>query len=235
VLDLTVRAGTEMQLGPERQAKEAHWRRFYAAACGRPAVSPEAAEEVQGWLGRVWDLGWENARKEQVFMLAYDGVPTKQRLHVAGSSCACGAECPGREHCFWECPVAAAVAQAVRGQLPPLVSLRREHVWLGREPACDLIAGGIWDVVAVAAIGAMAKGRALLVKWELGPAPPAAEAGPPADRRVAIAASDAVLAFWAGLQDFASLQHWPRGWLAGLPAGSLFLRPQGNRLIVVGP
>jgi hypothetical protein len=233
VLDLTVRAGTEMQLGPQREAKQAHWRTFYAAASGRPAASPEAAEEVKAWLGRVWDLGWENGRKEPVFLLAYDGVATKKRLHVAGV-CACGAANPGREHCFWDCPVAAAVAQAIQQQLPPPVALRREHVWLGREPGCDLVAGGIWDVVAAAAIGAMAKGRALLVKWELGPAPPAADAGPPADRRAAIAARDAVLAFWAGLQDFASLRHRP-GWVAGLRAGSLFLRPEGNGLVVVGP
>jgi hypothetical protein len=234
VLELTVKAGTELQLGPERQAKEASWRKFYAAASGRPPSTPGACEEVQAWLGRVWDGGWENKRKEQVFKLVYDGFATKARMHMLGALCACGVVCPGREHAFWDCPVAAAVVGAIRAQLPPCVSLGREHVWLGKGPACDLD-GGIWDVVAVAAIGAMAEGRALLVRWELAPEPPAAGAGPPADSRVAVASRQAVMSFWAGLQEFASLQRWPRGWAVSLPARSRFLRPQGNTLVVVGP
>jgi hypothetical protein len=230
-LELTVREATELQLEPERGMKEERQRKYYALATGGSGDSPEAASAVQDWLGRVWDTGWDNHRKEKAFLLAYNGFGTAERRRAAGERCSCGVQCPGRDHHFWDCPVATAVLDAVRLGLPLGTSLRREHVWLGRAPGCR-IDSGVWQVVAVAALGAMAKGRGFLIKEKLSlmsgdPPPGAAEA--------AAAGAHAAQFFWTSLQEFVSMRQWPRGWVDQLAEGSLFLQSHGGTLVVAEP
>ena len=88
---------------------------------------------VQDWMGRVWDLRWDNLRKEKALLLVHDGLPTAQRVHLVktnpGIACACGSPNPGRAHCFWECPVARAVVEAGEHQLVVLDELTYLMNW----------------------------------------------------------------------------------------------------------
>jgi hypothetical protein len=226
VLDLDVRSATDLQLSPVRRERGARLRVFYAeAGCSLAGVSAAEQEEaVLGWLSTVWALRWDNHRKEDVFRLTLDAFLSVRLARLTGAGCACGAAGPGREHAFWTCPIAAAVVEAVRQQLPQGVMLQREHFWLGRPPACSCPAlnRGVWEVVAVAAVSAMAAGCKLLLAWEQGkgnPPPPLR-----AELRVRVAAQRAVLSFWAALQDFVSVQRGPRQWVAGVPLSHPFLQ-----------
>jgi hypothetical protein len=230
-LELTVGEATELQLGPERAQKEERQRKYYALATDTSGEVPGAAEAVQGWLGRVWDTDWDNRRKEKAFLLAYNGFGTAERRRAGGETCSCGFLCPGRVHHFWDCPVAGAVLDEVRQGLPQGTSLQREHIWLGRVPGCQ-IDSGVWRVVAVAAIEAMAKGRSRLVREKLssnaGDPPPGAEAA-------AAAGACAARIFWASLQDFVSMKQWPRVWVDRLARDASFLQSRGGTLVVAGP
>jgi hypothetical protein len=214
-LGLTVKQATELQLGPERQEKAERQCKYHALATGallaglppgEAAEGTPAAEAVRDWLGRVWVSGHDNHTKERAFLLAYDGYGTAKRRRARGEQCSCGVVCPGREHHFWSCPVATAVLDAVRSGLPPGTGLRRENIWLGVPPGCQIV-GRVWDVVAVAAIEAMAKGRSGLIRTKLTQGPAAAAEG------MGGAAAHAAAAFWASLQHYVSLQQWPRVWI----------------------
>jgi hypothetical protein len=238
---LEVREGTAMQLGPARAARQTRLRAFHtAAAPPAPAMTaPEQLEEVQAWLGWAWALEWDNLRKEKAFLLVHDGFPTARRMHLAEATCACGAASPGREHCFWGCPVARAVVAALQAELPPsAAALGRENIWLGRPPlGGNALDQGVWGVVALSAIAAMAKGMTVLSAWARPEAGrPERPPPPPPGRRVAVASSRAVLAFWAGLQDFVCVQRGPAKWVAGVPPAHPFLRRDaGGRFEVRGP
>jgi hypothetical protein len=236
-LGLTVREATELQLGPEREEKAERQRKYHALARGEAFVEllpgeaaegkPEA-EAVRDWLGRVWDSGHDNHTKEKTFLLVYDGYGTARRRRARGEKCSCGFVCPGREHHFWSCPVATAVLDAVRQGLPPGTGLRREHVWLGIAPACQIVTG-VWHAVAIAAIEAMAKGRSRLIKVKLSQGQAAAAGG------VGQAAAHAAASFWASLQNYVSMQQWPRVWVDQLAEDAPFLRSQGGALVVGAP
>jgi hypothetical protein len=232
-LQLTAAGATELQLGPEREAKEERLRKYYALATGSPGDSPQAAEIALGWLERVWESGGGNSRKEKAFLLAYNGFGTAARRRAVEERCSCGSLFPGRAHHFWECPVATAVLDAVCAGMPPGTGLRRENVWLGLLPGCQ-VDRGVWTVTAVAAIEAMAQGRSLLVGWKLSKAQ-GAGAPPPEATRVGKAAAHAALAFWASLQEFASMKYWPKKWAEQVAEDGPFLRRQGDTLVVVGP
>jgi hypothetical protein len=229
-LSLDVQSGTQLQLGLVQRERGVRLRAFYVEA-GAPVSGvseDEQADAVYGWLGSVWAMQWDNHRKEDVFRLALDAVPSVRFQQLAGASCACGAVGQGRAHAFWVCPVAAAVVAAVREQLPPGIVLRREHLWLGLPPTHRLHRG-VWEVVAVAAVGAMTAGRKLLSAWERGRGSPPRPLQP--ELRVPVAARRAVVAFWAFLQDFAVVQRESRRWLAGVPPSHPFLqRGRGERL-----
>jgi hypothetical protein len=229
-LSLDVQSGTQLQLGLVQRERGVRLRAFYVEA-GAPVSGvseDEQADAVYGWLGSVWAMQWDNHRKEDVFRLALDAVPSVRFQQLAGASCACGAVGQGRAHAFWVCPVAAAVVAALREQLPPGIVLRREHLWLGLPPTHRLHRG-VWEVVAVAAVGAMTAGRKLLSAWERGRGSPPRPLQP--ELRVPVAARRAVVAFWAFLQDFAVVQRESRRWLAGVPPSHPFLqRGRGERL-----
>jgi hypothetical protein len=224
VLDLDVHSATDLQLLPVRRERGARLREFYAEAGGSVAGVPAAEQEdaVVRWLSTVWALRWDNHRKEDVFRLALNAFLSIQLARLTGASCACGAVGQGREHSFWTCPIAEAVVEAVQRQLPSGVALQREHFWLGRLPACPALNRGVWELVAVAAVSAMAAGRRLLTAWERGsgnPPPPLR-----AELRVRVAARRAVLSFWAALQDFVSVQRGPKQWVLGVPLSHPFLQ-----------
>jgi hypothetical protein len=231
-LDLDVKSGTRLQLGPAWRERGARLRAFYVEA-GAPVAGVSADEQedaVRAWLNSVWALRWDNHRKEAVFRLALDAVHAVRFQQLTGASCACGAVGQGRAHAFWDCPVAAAVVSAIRSQLPQGSVLRREHLWLGRPPAGPLDRG-VWEVVAVAAIAAMLSGLKLLLAWARASGvwggvrrrPP-----PRVDQRAGLAARQAVVAFWAFLQDFAVVQRGPKQWVEGLPLSHPFLQRRGG-------
>jgi hypothetical protein len=233
-LDLDVKSGTQLQLGPARRERGARLRAFYVEA-GAPVAGVSADEQedaVRAWLGSVWALCWDNHRKEAVFRLALNAVPAVRFQQLIGASCACGAVGQGRAHAFWDCPVAAAVVAAVRSQLPQGTVLRREHFWLGRPPAGRLDRR-VWEVVAVVAVAAMLSGLKLLSAWahaSAGGGGGSSRRRPPprTDQRAGVAARQAVAAFWAFLQDFAVTQRGPRQWVEGLPPSHPFLQRRGG-------
>ena len=127
-----------------------------------PAGSPLA--ELLAALQRLWRLPWENGRKETYWRLAYDALPTAARRHT-DQPCPCGAaeQRPGRQHHFWSCPVASSVVGQLEAAMgvaaapaPAPAPLTLTHLWLARPPPG--IHTGVWGVVCLAAVEAMAHG-----------------------------------------------------------------------------
>lgn len=190
VASLTVRAATALLTADAIAVRAAKYLAPFAAmAAGAPpppfpplpplpfpppASSPLA--ELLAALQRLWGLPWENGRKEAFWRLAYDALPTAARLHT-DEPCPCGAavQRPGRQHHFWECSVARAVigqleaARAVAAApAPPPAPLALANVWLARPPAG--VHAGVWGVVCLAAVEAMAHGMrrlaGLRLRWQ---------------------------------------------------------------------
>ena len=194
---LTVRAGTQLLVAAEcAPLRRRKWDKFLQVAAGlhcdgetagdvnfQPpalAASPAAAfKSLQALFKRLWRLSWSNQRKEIFWRLVYHGVPTAVRLRQTHRRCPCGAlpNAPaGRPHVFWECPIAVTVREhivaAIVAALPPaapgVASLSREHLWLCRPPQPG-ISQHFWDVICVAALGAMEYGRRVLMSISLRP------------------------------------------------------------------
>lgn len=171
--------------------------------------------EVTRVLARWWKLRVPNEHKEAAWRLTLDGFPTARRMHTGRHCVACGAAEPGVEHHCWECPVAGAVRQELEGQLrahrvgqgaPWLAAdraLRCAEVWLGVLPHPQLHRM-VWDMVCLAAIGAMEFGRK--VAWAVAAEAPALPL-PVVER---IAGRAAVGEFWRVLADFAVSAVVPR-------------------------
>jgi len=192
---LTVGGGTQMQItrhcDPRRQQKLA---KFCKVATGLhcdgesagnvdfvpPDPSPEEIralkaelKSIRGIFKRVWSLSWSNQRKEIFWRLVYHGIPTSVRLGQRQRRCPCGTmpQAPaGRPHVFWSCPVAVAIREHILAALghPPhgLPHLLREHIWLFRPPQPG-INQLFWDVICLAALGAMEYGRRVLLSLSL--------------------------------------------------------------------
>jgi hypothetical protein len=132
-----------------------------------PPLSPPSPPltELHRALRRLWRLPWENGRKETFWRLVYDALPTAARLH-SDQPCPCGAPAqrPGRQHHFWECPIArgvvsqleAAMAATALATAPPPAPLTLAHIWLARPPPG--LHADLWGVVCLAAVEAMAHG-----------------------------------------------------------------------------
>lgn len=80
-------------------------------------------------------------------------------------------------------------------QLPPQCHVQRINVWLCRRPSITLHVG-VWQVVCLAAIIAMNKGRQIMYK--LSTSQPVV----PPQQRVVVACKVAVATFWDMLVDF---------------------------------
>jgi hypothetical protein len=167
-----------------------------------PAAAPALLRRL---FAGMWRVRWDNPRKEVLWRLVYDALPTIQRLHLPGVHCCqCGVASPGREHHFWDCPVAQAVRDQLQRALPAgLAAVQREQLWLALAP------GGVrlqvWRVVVLAALGAMERGRKMLYSWRLAVSPVAPNpAALPLDMQLEVAQRAAVVGFWDNLQDFVS-------------------------------
>ena len=147
-------------------------------------------------------------------------------------SCQCGFQhVPGsaRTHCFWECPIAAAVVNTVAGAAPGL-QLRKHHFWLVQPPGLH-IDPAVWTVVALSALNAMDNGRRFL--WATTRHIQPVEQPGPHSNSVLAAAQFAVQRFWIGLLQF-SVEFCPsmvtdrfpfraapgHPWMAGNAAGT---------------
>jgi hypothetical protein len=149
---LSVKDATDLQLQPFYNERLAAMQSFIQLA----GPSACTVGQLKKLLTMIWQLKWENHRKELYWRLVCDGFP-KYRAQ----ECACG-QTPAcyRSHVFWECPIAEAVRTAIREGRPPADAgeqLERKHVWLMQTPRG--IHSGVWVVVCLAALQAMLYGR----------------------------------------------------------------------------
>jgi hypothetical protein len=208
-----------------QQEREARWATFLQLA-GQGATPDQAptVADLQLMLRKLWRLRWDNERKEVLWWLVLDGLPTTERMHQGeqGYVCECGAATPGRVHHYWECPVAQAVVHALQGELPQLQQpLLRVHVWVARAPL-EQLHKGVWRVVALAALNAMDTGRKLLWKWHKHP--PQQVGLQSEQQRVQVASAVAVASLWDMLTDFVELGQYHATWKLEVAAGHPFIQ-----------
>ena len=170
---------------------------------------------------RLWKLRWENLNKDVWWRLTVDGVPILGNSHmrVAPVPCLCGTPVVGsvRRHHFWTCPAAQAVMGAVAATAGCPVTMAM--LWLVRSPG--EVHSLVWDVVCLAALGAMDDARICLkgcVRDQVA-----------SGVAVATATSRAVASFWGRISDFVALHAAPRGWEV-VPLGNPFIGCDNGRL-----
>jgi hypothetical protein len=173
---LTVRAATQLQLGPTRgHLQQRHAAFAQRALAGQPP--PAEPPAIGDTLRRLWRLRCCNKFKVAYWRLTLNAFPTASRMGDAAAARACAAGCPapvgtvglGVEHHFWDCGVAVAVRGEVARQLQLPGPLLRSALWLCERPALSVHAG-VWDVVCLAAVHAMEVGRKRA--WAVRAAPP---------------------------------------------------------------
>ena len=192
----SVRTLTQLQAALHQIAiRDKHTAFLQEAAVGLNLQIDTLHTELQALLRSLWRLPWDNSRKEVFWRLTLDGLPSAARMHMMGVSCDCGVVAPDRQHQFWGCPVAQAVTQVLQEQLPPQFHVQRINVWLCRPPWASLH-DGVWQVVCLAAVISMNKGRQLLYK--LSQSQPALLV----QQRLDVACKVAVATFWDMLADF---------------------------------
>ena len=257
----TVRNLTSMQPDDALAARWAKLQAFLADATAPPTFT------IPTFLARLrdlWALPWDNRYKEPMWRLALDGLAIYGSARYRGTqpplTCHCGTGPVGRGHCFWDCCVAQAVHRSVQAALeawdPSSPQLQRHQLWLAEPP--PRLHGGVWQVVALAALCAINVGRKRLVGMCL-----AAEdiVGPRLRPVTALSLASfphlvqaCVLAeerFWALLADFVGLvQETPKRWrglygsvpashpfMHGVPQGRLSLspRPPPTALVALPP
>jgi hypothetical protein len=226
----TVRGCTQLQMVSQQALTMARMHRFREALVVE-APAPVSHEDVLTMLSRMWALPWDNQRKELLWRLVLNGLPTAARMDMTGEACQCGAMAPGCRHHFWECPAAVAVRNVLEQHLE--CGVRCDHVWMTRVPREGLHTG-VWRVVALAALLGMDKARRALCRWRL-----SAEHGhgqqqqhqgheqppPPVDMQVSIAAKVAVATFWDMLNDFVAMRKDPPTWRQALPRNHPLIGP----------
>jgi hypothetical protein len=204
---LTLPSTTARLTAHTRFVQHAHHMRSVASA------TPHVAD-LRAAMARVWRIRCDNRLKEPFWRLAVDAIPgSRFRPWVCPGGCSAGHVAPaGRQHTFWDCPVAVAVrAQLELGlaeflhplpvALPPPVLVPQHAVWL-LTPPCPGLDKSVWALVAVAAVAAMEFGRQLL--WVLRPADVAG---------VAVVSNRAVARFWRLLADCAAdIRFAPAAW-----------------------
>jgi hypothetical protein len=213
---LTVGDGTRLLCAPVEERRAERLQRHAAAAGGTIAQLREA-------LNRLWRLPWENTFMEPFWRLVYDAHPTAARLHRQ-DPCPCGdPAAPDHVHHYWTCPVAQAVQATITSSLtaanPHANPIERHHIWLALAPPG--VHRGVWDVVCLAAVRAMDRGRRALLRETL--APPGPDDPPTPAALAARCGTAASSAFWTSLHSFASHRRIPRGWQASCPPGHPFL------------
>lgn len=169
---ISVKAATTILTIPASDWRaNTYLRPFAAAAVGAADLEAAPLPELRAALQRLWQLPWENGRKETFWRLVYDALPTAARLH-RDESCSCGTSGvrPDRLHHFWDCPAARAVVADITSSLAaaaprPPPALTTADLWLARTPPG--IHAGVWGVVCLAAVEAMDRGRRRLVATRL--------------------------------------------------------------------
>ena len=127
------------------------------------------------------------------------------------SPCPCGTSDPspgpGREHHYWDCPVAQAVIESIETALAPRPGFQMSHLWVPCAP--HGVHGGVWQLVCLAAVAAMDAGRKRLY----------ADSLPPTHTPLTLTAACgryAAAKFWGFIADFtASSPSTPRCCSAG--------------------
>jgi hypothetical protein len=215
----TVKLLTELQVATTGVARAGKQAAFLGMAClNLPPLQQAWHDELMRLLHAAWALKWDNHRKEVLWRLMLDALPTAERMHQPQEVCACGVVCPGRLHHYWECPVAQAVVTVMRDQLHLCgvqVDVYRPHVWLARSP-CTLVHAGVWLVVALAALIGMDKGRKLLYLWSqrLIQQPPLSpqQVVEQHQHHVMLASKLAAATFWDMLGDFVGVSDCHPEW-----------------------
>lgn len=169
VFNLTVKDATQLQLGPARTARRQKFQEYVSEATGQPQqISRRGLGCIKAAQRTLWSLRWDNHYKEIYWRLPLNGLCTAARMHDAQAECMCGSTAPGRQHHYWDCPIAAAVVQNITANLPAAwcsrpatrPALLREHLWLMQTPAGPRrMYQGVWKVVCLAALNAMDVGR----------------------------------------------------------------------------
>jgi hypothetical protein len=213
---LRVRDGTRMLCAPAEARRAEQRLQPHATATGGTVAQLRAA------LNRLWRLPWENTAKEPFWRLIYDALPTAARQHRP-DPCPCGHDVPDRHHHYWTCPVAQAVQATINSCLtaarPGAPPVQRHHIWLAQAP--PRVHCGVWDVVCLAAVRAMDKGRRALIRETLAPHNPA---DPPTPAALAARCGEVARgAFWSSLHSFTSHRRIPPGWQDNCPPGHPFM------------
>lgn len=217
----TVKVGTQLILqhqGPRPQQQKLE-------TFAKIALPSGTADMVRQMLRRMWALPWENERKEVLWRLALNGLPTAARMDKDGEGCPCGtAFAADRSHNYFACPAARAVVAAVEAELTgdwAMQETRRldtVNVWLATPPFIpgQVLHQGVWDVVCLCILNAMDMARQLLYKRRAD-----AHLG---EELAASVGRCAVAKFWSELANFCGLNMVPQQWQAQVPAGHPFLR-----------
>ena len=217
--------------------------------------------ELRPRLGRVWRMQWDNQHKEIWWRLLLNGVPGAGGHDIGlKGPCPCGwapaahlsnagRAAAQRAHVFWHCPAAGEVCKVLAHNLPPGVQLRPQHVWL-LQPPTPAIHWGVWAVVALSALKAMACARKCMWARHMDeqddnqheiPSQPSQWAGRGAGRGrqqraqaqpVApwiAAARKAVTRFVDGIWDFVDTGMVPKGWEEKVSEGHCFIRVHSTR------
>jgi hypothetical protein len=180
---LTVRSATQLLMPPVLELRQQARQRFVHRALSEGSSDTVAAADVTSAatnlgasMRSLWQLPWENARKETFWRLTVNGVSAAGGHDIAPSGpCACGWSAPPagdeqvsramqlQHHVFWSCPVASAIRATLVSALPPSATLPCASVWLIQSPSG--VQAEVWAVVCAAAIEAMGFGHRFL--WAL--------------------------------------------------------------------
>ena len=180
---LTVRSATQLLMPPVLELRQQARQRFVQWALSEGSSDTVAAADVTSAatnlgasMRSLWQLPWENARKETFWRLTVNGVSAAGGHDIAPSGpCACGWSAPPagdeqasrsmqlQHHVFWSCPVASAIRATLVSALPPSATLPCSSVWLMQAPSG--VQAEVWAVVCAAAIEAMGFGHRFL--WAL--------------------------------------------------------------------
>lgn len=176
--EISVRDITQLLMEPTARERD-RVQRAYAAQAFASAPQPLSAEErVQRTdsfirsLAVIWRLHWGNIYKEPLWRLSSNGVQGAGGHGIVHrrTPCVCGYSVPAgcqdstlhRQHAYWDCPVAVAVREQLQRGLGRDCQLQQWHVWLCQKPRRAPLRPVVWRVVAVAALHAMDRGRAVM-------------------------------------------------------------------------
>ena len=213
-----------------------------------PLPAPlSAPAEFRATLRRPWQLRWENYHKEPLWRLALHGIAgfplvATHAARAQGASlraatmCPCGAPITGRgvcwvrRHLFWDCFVARSLREEMGAAMGAAVGaldavFARHHLWLVVAPPG--IRQVVWDVVALAALAAIERGRQRMYHlWDTFTA---------LSRACLVSLSVEVVAdFWARLASFEALGLPPRTWNS-VPSIHPFLCGVSGRVVLTRP